>query len=160
LALCCVFVLFPIPSTSFIFFELKHLHHLISPTCCLSISLTPTPSLSPCLLAFAFLLHVHLIRAYFAIATLCACFRSLATYPLSLHMFCHRCIICLLLPTCSMFALFKPTCCLSALFTPNLSSPPYVPTSTYLLHVHLVHICFAITTLHAYFHLLIACPPH
>lgn len=104
------FVLFLIPSTSFISFESKHLHHLLSPTCCLSISLTP-----PCL---RLIYHAHLM-----------------------------CVL-------------PPTCCMSTLFAYVLPSLPCMPTSACLLHVRLINACSTIITLHAYFHLLVACPPH
>ncbi len=92
------------------------------------------PSLSLCLPIFT-LLHVCFICVYFTITTLCASFHLLVTCPLSLHMFCHRYIMCLLPLACCISTLFKPispllpclpTCYLFLLFMPTLSSLPCV----------------------------------
>lgn len=79
LAFCYVFCIGLNSQYQFLFFELKHLHHLFSPTCCsLSISFVLIPSLSLCLLFFTFLV---------------ACLFYLCVFR-------HHYLVCLLPPAC------------------------------------------------------------
>jgi hypothetical protein len=70
----------------------------------LVISFAPTwPSL-PCLLAFAYLLLIHLVHVLFhhhCHVCLCACLYLFVAYLPCFHLFCHCCCVCLL-ATCSL----------------------------------------------------------
>ncbi len=133
---------------------MKHLHCLFRSTCCMSALFAPALPSPPCMLVFAYLLHVRLVcacfiiialRACFCLCTyfhllvlvhfictsstiiaLHACFHLLAACPLCSHLFQHCHLVWLLLPMC----LFPLVCCMSTLFAPTPPSLPFVPTFT------------------------------
>ncbi len=72
----------------------------------LVISFEPIQPLSPCLLAFAYLLFVRLVHALFChhyLMCLCACFYLLVAYLFCLCLLCHCCCVCLFV-TCSLYS--------------------------------------------------------
>jgi hypothetical protein len=162
LAICSVFVLFKALSISFFSFELKHLHCLFPSTCCMSALLAHALPSSPCVLVFAYLLHVRLfcpcfiIIALHACFCLCAYFRLLVACPPRLHLLHHHHLACLLPPSCYMSTLFAPISALPPCVTPFT----HVLISTYLLHVCLVCTYSTITAMCACLqtiHLILTC---
>jgi hypothetical protein len=146
----------------FFSFELKHLHCLFPSTCCMFALFTPALPSSPCVLVFAYLLHVRLVCTCFAIIALCVCFCLCAYFcllvacPPHLHLFHHHRLACLLPPSCCMSALFAPISPLSSC----VNAFAYVLISTFLLHIRLICTYSTITTMCAYFLLLAGYPPY